>query len=89
MSVNEKVLDAIELLIKTAVQNAEYDRTISAQIVRVQDAQTGKYRCKFQDSIFSAYSSNPQLKFVPGDNVYVLNTYDTLGTNKTIIGKKY
>jgi hypothetical protein len=35
MNVNEKVLDAIELLIKTAVQNAEYDRTISAQIIRI------------------------------------------------------
>ncbi len=89
MSINEKFLDAIELLINTAIKDAGYDKTITAQIIAVEDVKKGKYKCKYQDAIFSAYSSNPQLKFYSGDNVYILHTDDTLGINKTIIGKRY
>jgi len=33
MSVNDQVLDAIELLAKSSVERAGYDKTIQAQII--------------------------------------------------------
>ena len=71
MSVNEKVLDAIELLTKNSVQKAKYDKTIQAQILSCEDSTIGKYRCRYQDATFYAYSSNLDLTFSKGSEVYV------------------
>ena len=61
MSVNQKVLDAIELLTKNSVQKASYDKTIQAQIISCEDATIGKYKCRYQDSTFYAYASNAEV----------------------------
>jgi len=37
MDVNEKILDAIELLANNSVQKAGYDKTIQAQILSCED----------------------------------------------------
>ena len=86
MSVNEKVLDAIELLTKNSVQKAKYDKTIQAQILSCEDSTIGKYRCRYQDATFYAYSSNLDLTFSKGSEVYILVPGNNMSKEKTILG---
>lgn len=86
MSVNQKVLDAIELLAKNSVQRAGYDKTIQAQILSCEDQTIGKYRCKYQDSVFYAYTANPDISLSKGAYVYILVPGNDMSKEKTIIG---
>ena len=52
MSAGEKFVDGIVTIVDGRVQKAGYDRTIQAQILSCEDATIGKYRCRYQDSIF-------------------------------------
>ena len=85
MSVKDKILDAIELLAKSSVQRAGYDKTIQAQIVSCQDKQLGKYKCKYQDAIFYAYA-NSDMSLSKGAMVYILVPENDMSKDKTIIG---
>lgn len=86
MDVNEKILDAIELLANNSVQKAGYDKTIQAQILSCEDQVAGKYRCKYQDAIFYAYTNNPDIKLSKGTLVYILVPSNDMRQQKTIIG---
>lgn len=89
MDINENVLDAIEILIESALKKAKYDRTVEAQILNLEDTKTRKYKCKEQDAIFTAYATPALGTLVKGDSVYVLIPGNDLGEGKTIIAKKY
>lgn len=86
MSVNEKVLDAIQLLATSSVEKAGYDKTIQAQIVSCEDATIGKYRCRYQDATFYAYASNSDVTFGNNAYVYVLVPGNDFKQEKTILG---
>lgn len=86
MDVNEKILDAIELLANNSVQKAGYDKTIQAQILSCEDQMVGKYRCKYQDAIFYAYTNNPDIRLSKGTLVYILVPGNDMRQQKTIIG---
>ena len=86
MSINEKVLDAIELLATQSVEKAGYDKTIQAQILSCQDATIGKYRCRYQDAVIYAYSNNTDMTFTNGAYVYILVPSGDMKKEKTILG---
>ena len=86
MDVNEKVLDAIELLTKASVARAGYDKTIQAQVISCVDKEAGKYKCKYQDAIFYAYTGNSDLILSSGSMVYILVPQNDMSKEKTIIG---
>ena len=86
MSVSEKVLDAIELLAANSVERAGYDRTIQAQILSCQDATIGKYRCRYQDAIFYAYSNSTDINYSARSYVYILVPGNDMSKQKTILG---
>ena len=44
-----QILDAIQLLVDSAVSKAEFDKTIKATISRCVDATIGKYVIKYQN----------------------------------------
>ncbi len=89
MGANEKILEAIQILIDSAQQAAIFNKTVAAQITSCENQSTGKYRCKYQDVIFSAYAPVPEIKYTVGDRVYILLTNGSLDGDKIIIGKKY
>ena len=86
MSVQDKILDAIELLAENSVKKAGYDKTIQAQILSCEDATIGKYRCRYQDATIYAYASNSDVTFNKGSYVYVLVPGGDMGKEKTILG---
>lgn len=86
MSVQDKILDAIELLAENSVKKAGYDKTIQAQILSCEDATIGKYRCRYQDATIYAYTSNSDVTFNKGSYVYILVPGGNMGKEKTILG---
>ena len=82
----EKLIDAIETIVQNAVDNASYDKTIQCQIIECVDPTIGKYKVKYQDSSFLAYSGSTDVTYMPGANVYVLIPGNDMSRDKTILG---
>lgn len=83
--INESVLDTIQSLIQSSIKSAGYDKTIQAQILSCEDETIGKYRCRYQDAVFYAYS-NSEATFLNGSYVYILIPENDMRKEKTILG---
>lgn len=81
-----QLLDAIELIADKKVGAARYDKTIQATIVSCVDAQTGKYKIKYQGNMFYAYSTDTSTTLNNGISVYVNIPENDFSKVKTIIG---
>lgn len=84
--IEERICEAIEMIVDNAVASAGYDKTIRAQIVECIDQSIGKYKIKYQDNLFFAYSENINTTYSKGTEVYVLIHNNDLNMNKTILG---
>ncbi len=84
--IENQICEAIELIVNKAVASAGYDRTIRASVVSCVDQSIGKYKVKYQDNIFFAYTENVDVKYSKGTEVYVLIHNNDLNMNKTILG---
>jgi len=82
----EKILDAIEQIVDNAVANADYDRTVKATIVSCIDQTIGKFKVKYQDSTFYAYTTSSEVTYTAGTEVYVLIPGNDTSWDKTILG---
>lgn len=85
-SYEEKICESIEYIVQKAISRAEYDRTIQATIIRCEDEATGKYKVKYQDSSFYAYSNSANTSYIPDSLVYVLIPKNDMNSLKTIVG---
>ena len=45
--IEDTILDAIDIMTKSKIDNANYDKTIMAQIISCSDESTGEYYCVF------------------------------------------
>ena len=81
-----QILEAIQILVDSAVSKANYDKTIQGTISRCVDATIGKYIVKYQDSSFYAYSHNTETTYPSGASVYVLVPGNDMSKDKSIIG---
>lgn len=57
-SYEEKICQAIQIMLNKKISDIPYDRTITARIAKCINKEEGKYLVKFQDSQFYAYSLN-------------------------------
>lgn len=85
-SIENSICEAVDILVKKQVQDAGYDRTIKGTIMEVIDATIGKYKVKYQDSSFYAYSTSSDIKYTRGSDVYVLIPANDMSGEKTILG---
>ena len=85
-SIEKNICDAIDIIVQKAVSEAQYDKTIQATIITCVDIETGKYKVKYQDSIFYAYSDNLDTIYADGTGVYVLVPSNDMSRIKTILG---
>ena len=85
-SIEDALCEAIEYIVSNAVESAGYDRTIQATIVECTDATIGKYKVKYQDSSFYAYSQSTDVTYTSGSEVYVLIPNNDMSRDKTILG---
>lgn len=80
------IIDAIEQIVNNAVSNADYDRTVKATIVECVDQTIGKFKVKYQDSIFFAYATSSEVTYSKGSEVYILIPGNDTSRDKTILG---
>lgn len=79
-------LEAIQLVAKNAIENAQWNQTVKAIIVKAVDLAIGKYLVKYQDSSFYAYSPNINLEYQKGAYVYLLIPNNDMEQDKIILG---
>lgn len=63
---------AVDIITDKKIANAGFDKTISAEIIEVIDASIGKYKVKYQDANFVAYSENTSATYKKGTMVQIL-----------------
>lgn len=85
-TIQDAVLQAIDIISKQNIANAGYDKTIQATIIDCVDATIGKYKVQYQDSIFYAYTTNTNTTYTKKSNVYILIPNGDMSKEKTIIG---
>lgn len=85
-SYENKLLDAIELMADKKVQEANFNKTVQATIIKMTNATTAEYLVKYQDSRFPAYSMNKSKQYKDGQNVYVLIPGNDTTQVKMILG---
>ena len=84
--ITKQICDAIEIIVNKSIADAEFDKTIQATVVSCVDQTIGKYKCKYQDSTFYAYSSSSEVTYTNGANVYILVPANDMSKDKTILG---
>lgn len=84
--ITQNLLDTISLVTERMIAQAQFDRTIQAIIVSCEDQALGKYKVKYQDSMWMAYSNNLDAKYSVGTSVYVLLPGNNTSKTKTILG---
>lgn len=85
-SYEEKLCEAMEYIAEKAVQNASYDKTIQATVIRCEDELLGQYKVRYQDSTFYAYATNTEITYSANTLVYILVPGNDMGNTKTILG---
>lgn len=63
-----------------------FDRTITAEILKLLDRDTGKYSVQYNGTAFPAYSEDLEATYEKGDNVYVIVPEGNLSGKKLIKG---
>ena len=85
-TIENSICQAIDIIVQRAIEQASYDKTIQATVVSCVDATIGKYKVRYQDSTFYAYSGSSDITYTDGSNVYVLIPGNDMAKDKTILG---
>ena len=86
MSVSEKIVDGVDIIVKQAIKRADYNKTIQAQVISCEDATIGKYKCRYQDAIIYAYADNPNITYNEKALVYIDVPGNDMSKEKIIRG---
>lgn len=81
----DSILQAIKIISQNNVKNADYDRTVRAEIKECLDKKTGKYLISYQGIEQVAYAISPVFTYEKGWVVYVLIPSNNSQRVKTII----
>ena len=83
--IENNICDAINILVNKAISDVKLDKTVLATIEECVDEGAQKYRVKYQDSSFYAYSIGDQ-KYSKRKQVYVLIPSNDTTENRLILG---
>ena len=81
----DNMCQAISTIANHAVENAKYDRTIIGSIQKCEDEGAGKYKIKYQDSFFYAFTLETDIKYEKNTNVYILIPGNDMSKDKIIL----
>ena len=85
-NIENSICDAIELLVDKSVEEAGYDKTIIAEIVECLDPTIGKYKVKYQDADFTAFSLDIDTIYSKGQSVLIKIPQNDKSNDKIILG---
>lgn len=84
--INNAICEAVTTIAERAIDKAGYDKTIQATIVECTDATIGKYKVRYQDTLFYAYATSVDVTYSNKASVYVLVPNNDFRQEKTIVG---
>lgn len=84
-SYSDNLLNAIEMIAQDKIDKANLNKTIQATVIKVVDSALGKYKIKYQDSYFYAYTINSDISYSDNCSVYVLIPNGDFNQDKFII----
>ena len=88
-NVANNIFSAIDIIVDKKIQEANFDRTIVASIVKsTSTTDITQYQVRYQDSLINAQVTNGA-QYLPGDAVYVLLPQNQLGVQNQILGLAY
>jgi len=82
----DDILKAIDIMATKKIASTGYDRTIQATVVNCEDPTIGKYKVKYQDGYWYAYSTSGDISYSNGTSVYILIPCGDMKKEKTILG---
>lgn len=71
-NIENSICEAINIIVSKKLAEAKYDRTINANIISLDNRETGEYTVKYEDLYFKAYAINIESTFNENDMVRVL-----------------
>lgn len=87
-NIQESIFQAIDVITEKRISEIKFDKTIDCIVTSDANSDKGEYEVKYQDIVFTAYSSNNTVKYKIDDNVYVLIPQGDFSVKKNIIGKR-
>lgn len=84
--ITDKMLDAISVVSKRLIDLQPTDKTVQGTVVACVDQTVGKYKIKYQDGYWYAYSNNTDNKYSNGSEVYILIPGGDMSQDKIIVG---
>ena len=84
-NIQEALFQTIETITDGKLSKIKFDKTIEAIVVSDEKANLGEYELKYQDLLFTGYSSNGTSRFRKDDTVLVLVPDGDMSKRKTII----
>ena len=84
-NIQEALFQTIETITMGKLSQIKFDKTIEAIVVSDEKANLGEYELKYQDLLFTGYSSNGTSHFRKDDTVLVLIPDGDMSKRKTII----
>lgn len=80
----KNLLQAMSIIAKKQAKENTYNKTILATIVRCEDASIGKYKIKYQDGYWYAYSMTLDVTYPDGATVYIMVPNGDMSKDKII-----
>lgn len=81
------IVKAMQIIADSSNSRLKLDKTITAQIVSVENVETGEYRVKYEGNSFLAYSYDVKTTFKVDENVYVKIPENDMSNRKIIEGR--
>ena len=85
-SYENNILEAVEIITNQKIDEADFNKTVQATIIKMIDAASAHYLVKYQDSRFDAFAVNKTKQYQDGQNVYILFPGNDTKQDKMIIG---
>lgn len=83
----DKLLEAMSKIADSSDSKLKYDKTVIMEIVKLLDAETGRYAVKYQGNTLEAFAAKTDDKYDTGDSVYVKIPEGDFTNTKIIEGK--
>lgn len=84
--IEDIICDAVNILVDAKIDGLEFDKTIQATILSCVDEATGRYKVKYQNSTFTAFSQDLDTEYRTSQMVYILVPQGDFNNTKTILG---
>lgn len=86
MDFENSLLQAMDMISSKRIAEAGFDKTVQATIIECVDESIGKYKVRYQDGFWYAFSNNIDTKYIKGTSVYILIPNGNMNNEKTILG---